>query len=196
MSVLEKFAAMIAGTSTEGAAKQVAIGSAVELVRLLNAKTVDMSTEVSTMAGGQISFAEILASRTEGVTRRNGTVGTDYVRVHELSQDTASQWITTLKNAPAKANSGFAGKGGKKNSAKAEDTFTKDEVLQLVAELIKNNGAIAPTVAEGHTVEDNSAIAEEIAIDVNVGDVLRINGKLVQLVERNNGTFGLNKTIV
>jgi hypothetical protein len=189
---MEKLQSMIAGTAPS---EQIALGSAVELVRLINSKAVDMATSLPTMAGGQITFGEILASRTEGVTRRNGTVGTDYVRVHELSQDTAKQWIPELKKFSAKPNnSSFAGKGKKANSAKAEETFTKDEVLQLVAELIKNNGASAPTVAEGHeTVEE---IAEAVAIEINVGDVVSINGQLRQVVEGANGAFRLNKTIV
>lgn len=178
----------VAGDSAPS--EQIALGSAVELVRLINGKAVDMATSLPTLAGGQITFGEILASRTEGVTRRNGTVGTDYVRVHELGQDTAKQWIPELKKLPAKANSGFA---GKKNSASPKsatptptDGVSKAE-FSAFAEMMVGaleaiaSGKVAPTVAEGHTIP--ASPEKRDFVKLAKGQVVEIDGELMQVTE-------------
>jgi hypothetical protein len=192
-SIIEQLQSLIAnGKIAAPLQKQIAVGSAVELVRLLNSKQVDLGTIVPTMDGGQISFQEILDSRTENVVRRNGSTGTDYVEVHRLSQDTASEWIPKLKAMPVK-NSGN-GRNFKKGQPKAENGLTQELLLAAIQAMLAGQ---QPTVAENHSsTETVEEIAKATAIEVNVGDVLSIGGKLVQIVERSNGAFGLNKTIV
>lgn len=196
-TLVAKLQGLISGVPSE-AASPLHWKSAILLVRLLQTKEVsDMSETLPTTDGNAISFKEILDSRVENVERRNGSVGTDYIATHKLAHKPASEKIDELKKLPAKAGNSWNGKKGSAAKA-AENTFSADEVLQLVAELMKNgNVPVASQPAEVSSTESVEEIAEAIAIEINVGDVVSINGQLRQVVSTDGGkTFRLNKSIV
>lgn len=177
-SLMEQLQSLIANGKLTPAASPLAVGSAIELVRLLNSKVCDLSQTLPTIDGEAVTLQEILDSRVENVVRRNGSVGTDYLATHKLAHQPASKMITALKAAPSKGkNSGFAGKG-KKAASQPENGLTQELLLAAIQQLLTGQ---QPSVAAGHTVP--ATPAKKDFVKLAKGQVVEIDGELMQVSE-------------
>lgn len=186
-SILEQLQSMIAtGKLVSPERRNIAKGSAFLLIRLLNSKNYDSDAVVE---GTEITFGD-LAEKVD--TRPDGSSGNHYPAVWDLSQTEAEKAITWLQSQPNKTNNS----GYRRNSnsqPKAENGLTAELLLAAVQAMMAGQ---QPQVAEGHEVSQPKAEKEIPAIEINVGDVVSINGKKFQVVETQPGKPRLNSTIV
>ena len=185
-------------TSAEG--RMIAKGSFFYLVRLLQSKSYDDDAPVIDAEGvvsryeddTPVTFGDLRNCRVDNAIRADGSEGTDYPLIHQLTQSEASGAIAWLTEKPAKqAKGNFRPKAGK---AKAEPRVQQREAVPakpemdleaMIAKAVAAAlGTAKPERTPGHTKVKREVPAKpEITVlgSFKPGDVIEVNGVAVQI---------------